>query len=57
MRDEDLNRLHIELAIARARQERAQAVANLFRQVIRAIRNGWITLFGIRRKLPKELMR
>lgn len=55
MRDEDLNRLHIELAIARARQERAQAVANLFHQVVRAIRNGWVALFGIRRKLPRKL--
>lgn len=50
MHDAQWNRLHIELAIARARQERAQAVANLFRQVIHAIHNGWVTLFGIQRK-------
>lgn len=29
MHDDQWNRLHIELAIARARQERAQAAANL----------------------------
>lgn len=57
MHDDQWNRLHIELAIVRARQERAQAVANLFRQVICAIHNGWVALFGIQRKLPKELMR
>lgn len=51
------DRQRIELAIARARQERAQAMANLFRQVICAIHNGWVALFGIQRKLPKELMR
>lgn len=55
MRDDQWNRLHIELAIARARQEQAQAVASLLRQAIRAIRNGWVSLFGIRRKLPRKL--
>lgn len=54
MRDEDFNRMYIEHYIAQARQERAQAIRRWAIRAVTRLRNAWVAMWGIRRKIAGE---
>lgn len=47
MTDDEWNRLNVQLAIARARVARAEAVRDCIRKAFRGVRNAWTWMFGI----------